>query len=429
MEQKYDSAEKRKYQSDWWDDVIDEFLEEVYEEEEKTLEEMQEAKRQESRKQKFNTLFNLFSFLLVIWILLAVVLYLFNRYFHINVHDEDGELSHEEQEYVDWFEDTRDTAYNWLDFIFSNFDIDYFTTTEETQLENIWNYDSLEEVNNEVNSIINSDMSYMEKKDEIEIFLQDSLSQMDETSSDIEYVRENLSTYGYLSRELDDLIADTHMQRALLSIESIKFFTAMNVFEKIDSFVDDFLEQVPWSERRVRSNIENFLNRWEQDIQRYLSYCYLNPFENSRCNRFWDFDNYYDGEINVSIFKELISAIDEELEFEEIPRLAITLNNMWIQDRSISFSVDINTFTEDHISLANRWIRSPHIHITNTLINTIRGSSFIVWKDVTFATLDVNDRTVRIQDREEEIRNSRFNFDVPIQKDVQREIFDFIYDG
>ena len=92
----------------------------------------------------------------------------------------------------------------------------------------------------------------------------------------------------------------------------------------------------------------------------------------------------------------------------------------------ISFNIDINTFKQDEVELAKKWILSPHVFILKNLVNNLKQSKFILGKWIVVKTLKTEPKTIEIWSTEFTINNSNKSFTVEIQKESEREIDDFI---
>jgi hypothetical protein len=216
-----------------------------------------------------------------------------------------------------------------------------------------------------------------------------------------------------------------------LSLEAIKFSSAISVFSYLDTFIESLSKAIETSKTSIQENTQNIIQRWEKDINLYITNCYLNPFEtNYECNVIWDFDKYYnitdDQLFNTDFFKELIHYTDNKLEQTELPSFSITFQAFDQNKDEITFNIDINTFKQDEIELAKKGILSPHIFIFNNLINNLKQSKFIVWESISTKSLKIETETISIGSTQFVVHNSNKTFTLPIQKEGEREIFDFV---
>jgi len=288
-----------------------------------------------------------------------------------------------------------------------------------------------------LNKIIDAeDLSYIHKKniiqEEIDGISNDILKNFQQLSS----LRQDITKYGLLSKEVYSLMEvqeeTVSIKQSLLSLEVIKFSSAMRVFSFLDTFLEWLSTAMPGlSPESVAENMQNMITRWEKDIYLYLNNCYLNPYErNYECDSISDFDKYYhvlepDVNFDKVFFKQLIKYIDLKLEQTEIPSFSIIFKKFNQSQKQISFSIDVNTFQQDEIALAEKNIINPHIFIVTQLLNLLKQSTFIIWETIDIRNLKVEPKLVSIWENQFTINNSQMSFNLPIQKNTQREIYDF----
>ena len=180
------------------------------------------------------------------------------------------------------------------------------------------------------------------------------------------------------------------IQRSLLSLEVVKFSSAIKVFSLMDTFLSSMVSDFGYQQSEIKKILNELIERGENDIQNYLNYCYNNPYEPVQCNIIWDFDKYYQlrekstGEkpFNTSFFKKLMEHIDKKLEYSNVPSFSITFNSFDGKSNSIAFTVEVNTLKEDEYVLLKQGIKSPHIFIVSELIQLLKQSTFIVGKAI-----------------------------------------------
>jgi hypothetical protein len=244
-----------------------------------------------------------------------------------------------------------------------------------------------------------------------------------------------VTKYGFFTEELKDLLKDQdtmwNIKRSLLSLENIKFSSAIQVFSYLDTFVDWLAKSLNITKEAVATWMDDVITRWEKDVMLYLNNCYLNPFEvDYDCNTVWDFDMYYainsQSGFDTSFFKRLVYYIDLKLEQTEIPSFSIMFNWFSSNSNQIAFSINVDTFKQDELSLIEKGISNPHIFIVKSLINFLKQSKFILWKDITTKNIKVQPRNITIWSNQFNVNHSSMNFSLPIQKDAEREIFDFV---
>ena len=224
------------------------------------------------------------------------------------------------------------------------------------------------------------------------------------------------------------------IQRSLLSLEVVKFSSAIKVFSLMDTFLSSMVSDFGYQQSEIKKILNELIERGENDIQNYLNYCYNNPYEPVQCNIIWDFDKYYQlrenstGEkpFNTSFFKKLMEHIDKKLEYSNVPSFSITFNSFDGKSNSIAFTVEVNTLKEDEYVLLKQGIKSPHIFIVSELIQLLKQSTFIVGKAIDAKDIRVTSKPITIWDSKYMVNNSVKTFTLPIQKNTEREIFDYV---
>jgi len=281
------------------------------------------------------------------------------------------------------------------------------------------------------------ELPYIQKKrliqNQIELVSTNILSEFQQLSQ----LRQNITQYGLISQEVYTLLQKQKqvvaIRKSLLSLEVVKFSSAMRVFSYLDTFLDGLVTAMPGMQSSQAGNLmQKLVTRGEKDIYTYLNNCYLNPFEwDYDCSRIWDFDNYYSVvepqvDIDTNFFKQLIKYIDIKLEQTEIPSFSIVFKKFDPTQKEISFVIDVNTFQKDEIALAEKNIINPHIFVVTELLNLLKQSKFIIWKSIDIRELRVEPQIIRIGDQQFSINNSSMNLTLPIQKTTEREIYDFV---
>lgn len=253
----------------------------------------------------------------------------------------------------------------------------------------------------------------------------------------LDEVKQDIGTYGYFPKEVQTFAAstflDNSLQKSLLAVEAIRFSTALTFFSNLDTFLQQFGSFVSLSPAQTAALLEQYKARGEKDIQNYLTTCYFNPYvsaENCAMPQGNDFLNHYafvdtTAKIDTKIFPALISYLDAKLESSDFPSLAIDIKSFDPTQNTISFDIDINTFKEDELQLLSKGILNPHIYLATKIINLLRESKFIVAEPINLSTLKVTKKKVRIGVQDFAVSNSTFDFILPLQKNAEREIYDF----
>ncbi len=281
-------------------------------------------------------------------------------------------------------------------------------------------------------------LHYIHKKNIIQNNIDELTQEIFKEFQNLNTVKQNVTKFGFLSKDIYDILdGKKQMQpikKSLLSLELIKFSSAMRVFSYLDTFLEWFATIVGGSPQDIGNHIQNLIARGENDIYVYLNNCYLNPFEwDYDCKVIGDFDTYYDliqndSSFDKAYFKKLIKYIDLKLEQTQIPSFSIVFRSFDPSKDTIRFSIDVNTFQKDEIALLKKNILNPHMFVLTQLLNLLKQSRFIVGESIDVKKLNIQDKIVQIWSQQFHIKNSQMSFSLPIQKFTQREIFDFIWD-
>ncbi len=289
-----------------------------------------------------------------------------------------------------------------------------------------------------LNNIVHDNtLSFIQKKDILQQSLNVFSTHFIADTQNITTLKENISKYGFFSQELYDMLSSqdysTSIQKYLLSLEIIKFSSAIQVFSYLDTFISSLANALGTWSNVVQTEMQSFANRGEKDILVYLNNCYLNPYEiDYDCNMVGDFDRYYSvisketPRPDTNFFKKMMYFIDTKLEQTDIPSFAITFKKYDPTQKSISFTVDVNTFKQDEVALIKKGIVSPHIFILSSLINLIKQSTFVVSENIDAKSIKIVPKVIKIGSSVFNVNNSTMNFVLPIQLWTQREISDYI---
>lgn len=279
-------------------------------------------------------------------------------------------------------------------------------------------------------------LSYIQKKDILQKALDNFSSIFIANNNNLTTLKEDISKYGFFSQEiyymLENQSYSTSIKKYLLSLEIIKFSSAIKVFSYLDTFVSSLANALNIPTSKVESNMQELADRGEKDILVYLNNCYLNPYEiDYECNLVDDFDRYYsliDKEKtppDTNFFKKMMYYVDTKLEQTDLPSFSITFKKYDPTQKQISFTVDVNTFKQDEIALIKKWIINPHIFILSNLLNLIKQSVFVVSENIDAKSIKITPKTIKIGTSVFNVNNSTMNFVLPIQKWSEREISDY----
>lgn len=367
------------------------------------------------------------------FIVSTAVLYLLftvNKFYVINWMDT--QLSEEDKAFVDSYKENKQSIL-WLVWMWEE---EIKTISFDEKQKDIW------AVKNDIKDYIwDKSISYINKKDEIGKIMINTTELIKKYKDSLDKVKRDISKYSFLPKEIDDSISDSEIQKSIISVESIKFFTALNVFSHLWASVKELAEFLGYAPDVVAHTLDFFVKRWEADTQRYLVSCYLNPYEmekwNDVCSYIDDFSNFYlfsnnKAKFDSLIFKRIMTYIEQKLEFSSLSRLSIVLNQLDPKSNTIWFSVEVNTLNEDEkdiIDMNLEWWSNQNLHIfiVTNIIKLLRESHFILWSDIKLNDVKINKRKVKVWDGEINVNNSTFTFNIPVQKSVEREIYDFVY--
>lgn len=223
------------------------------------------------------------------------------------------------------------------------------------------------------------------------------------------------------------------IQKAIVSVESIRFAVALKYFSLIDSFIGQLSSYASLPKETVSEKLKMFVERGEKDIYLYVSACYLNWYELwTSCSTIWDFFNYYkytDTSLSKDDLRLLLLTMDiieAKLENTDFPSLDVSVRNIDTQNNSITLNISINTFKEDEAKLTlSDWILNPHIYLITSIVNHLRESRYVLTSSINVNQLVVDKRKVKIWGQIVTVNTSNFDFSLPLQNEVQREIYDF----
>ncbi|HBB03616.1 TPA: hypothetical protein DCZ39_01765 [Patescibacteria group bacterium] len=275
--------------------------------------------------------------------------------------------------------------------------------------------------------MMDKNLSYIQKKDILQQALDSFSTIFINNNQNLTTLKEDISKYGFFSQELYDMLQSedysTSIKKYLLSLEIIKFSSAVKVFSYLDTFVSGLANTIDAPADQVQKEMQALADRGEKDIVIYLNNCYLNPYEiDYDCNLVGDFDRYYkliDKEKtppDTAFFKKMMYYVDTKLEQTDIPSFSITFKKYDPTQQEISFTVDVNTFKQDEIALIKKGIINPHIFILSSLLNLIKQSAFVVSENIDAKSIKITPKVIKIGTSVFNVNNSTMNFVLPIQK-------------
>lgn len=389
---------------------------EQQEEQEQIVFDMSTPIKKEVTKTSYWKKKSIVNFFIFIFVLAILWIFAYSAYFYGNLEDEENRNIIQ----------TKVIEYQWKIASYLEPYLD---------ISKVDNYESLA-TNYDINWILNNnDISYLDKKILLDILVKNYATELNNNYNELQNNKQALTKYAFLPTDIDlsDLSnydIDT-IENSLLSLESIKFGSAISVFRYLDTFLSSLSSSIRISKDQVQENIWDILSRWEKDINLYIQKCYLNPYElDYDCNKIWDFDRYYNSieketNIDTNFFKKLMYYVDIKLEQNQLPSFLILFQDFDSNNDSITFDVAINTLPKDELELSKQWIVDPHVFILTQLINTLKQSRFIVWDYIKVDSLDVASKVIKIWITEFVVNSSEKSFTVPVKKDVEIEIYDF----
>lgn len=356
----------------------------------------------------------------LLWLLAIALFYSFSAYIK-----EASKVTPnpDKQEFIDWYKEKYKTVRSWV------WKDNLYTSPI------VWSPDESIKVNEIINA---SDIDYIDKKDLLSKYASDLVRSAEDKATKAENLKQDIAKQWFLPEELEILLSEDQaidtIQRSLNALEVIKFSTATKVFSYMNTALATISEMIKVSWASVENLHKLFVqlsSRWEKDISSYVYMCYLNPFEvNANCDTIWDLDLYYkiakDNSIDIRLFKNSMSAISQLLEKEDTSLFSITFNWFNAEDKSIQFNIEVFTNQEDERTLIAQWKRNPNIFILTNIINLLKQSSFIIWADINIKEINVDTKSIDQWNLLRTVNYSTMDFTVPIQKNTEREIFDYI---
>ena len=369
---------------------------------------------------QYRKLFLISFFIILITGLASVILRLYSRYVYFASQAVPDTTY---QTYINIYK-------NWQNFIDQTLNISSYQQYTSLSITGSGEASNVDRVINDKR------LSYIQKKDILQKALNSFASIFINNNQNLTTIKEDISKYGFFSQELYDMLQNqdytTSIKQYLLSLEVIKFSSAIKVFGYLDTFVSSLANTLTLPAPQVEAKMQTLSDRGEKDILAYLNNCYLNPYEvDYDCNLVGDFDRYYtliDKEtppFDTNFFKKMMYAVDTKLEQTDIPSFSITFKKYDPTQQKISFTVDINTFKQDEIALIKKWIINPHIFIFSSLLNLIKQSVFVVSENIDAKSIKITPKVIKIGTSVFNVNNSTMDFVLPIQKSSQREITDY----
>lgn len=360
-----------------------------------------------------------FIITIIAWVA-ALLLSLYNRYLSVA---SQAIISSGQQAYVERYQDVQ----NFLKTTLGIADYQKYTALGLT-----WT-----DAENNITTILQaSQLNYLEKKNILQAALNQFMPVFVTNETSLESIKQEISKYGFFPQELFTLLQNeeniTSIKDSLLSLELIKFSSAIKVFSYLDTFVSTVSTLLNLPVQTVQTKLDALNQRGEKDIALYLNNCYLNPYEvDYDCNLVGDFDRYYtlvakdQSSFDRWFFKKIMAYVDAKLEQTELPSFSITFQKFDPTKKQISFKVEVNTFQQDEAALTRKGIINPHIFIVTNLLNLIKQSLFVISENIDAKQLKIIPKVIKIWSTIFTVNNSTMNFVLPVQETTQREITDY----
>lgn len=299
--------------------------------------------------------------------------------------------------------------------------------------------DLINSINNEnINSIINSAIPFIFKKDILEEAVTKVVWTILVKNQELQNINKDINKYWFIHPDIMSILDEKKEQIPIMislhTLETIKFWTALKIFSMLDTFLQQASQTLNTSKDTLSEIMTSYTQRWEKDIAKYLSVCYLNPYEQMpNCNVINDFNNYFvyedkQAKVDTKLFSNIFSLIDSKLEKSDIASLQIDFNRFDPNQKNIGFRVTVNTLAEDDIAFMARGIINPHIFIISTLVTLLKQSFFVIGDSINIDKLNIKQQTITIWNIQIPVNTSFMTFDLPLQNPSEREIFDF-YDN
>ena len=286
-----------------------------------------------------------------------------------------------------------------------------------------------------IDAITASSIPYIFKKEIMNWIVNTLLNWLLTKETKIADTNKEISEYGFIHPDVMNLIDGQKDQVPIMvslhTIETIKFGTAFKIFSLLDTFLQQAVQTLRSDKETIVTTLQDYAEHGEADIANYLSMCYLNPYEKlPDCDQIGDFDNYlkYEKKEDSShglLFKKLIALTDNKLENSTIPSLQIVFNNFNPSNQNVWFTVTINTLLEDEAAFIARWILNPHIYIISTLVSLLKQSLFVIGDSINVDQVTIKEQTINIGNIQIPVNSATMSFDLPLQNDAEREIFDY----
>lgn len=131
-------------------------------------------------------------------------------------------------------------------------------------------------------------INYPQKKDLLQTATADFGQKTVGLKQEIKDLTDQLNKDGFFPEELVSILKENNsvssIQRSLLSLEIVKFSSAMKVFSLMEVFLTSLSSELAMPKTEIKQRFADLLLRGENDVKNYLNYCYNNPYEPANCS-------------------------------------------------------------------------------------------------------------------------------------------------
>lgn len=285
------------------------------------------------------------------------------------------------------------------------------------------------------NIIQSRKLNYLHKKDILEKNTKSLTETTLQNAQKLDSIKKEIIKYGFIPQQLYDIIETKQwtngIKKRISLIENIKFITAFKAFSYMESFIKWFANSSNKDPILIEWQLKKMMVDAEKDIVVYTNTCFLNPYEiTNNCSTIEDFDNYYkiietQREVDTDFIKQLANYVENKLQETDVPTFSINFLKFNPKEDKVEFTIDLNTNSQDEISLNKQWILNPHVFIVTNLINLLKQSLLVIWEWIKADQIKTSPKIIRVGSTVFTVNNSSIKLSLPIQKGSQREISDF----
>ena len=311
--------------------------------------------------------------------------------------------------------------------------------------------------------IVDSNQFLYEKKEQLDWKLQNLLDWAKKIDWEIDLQSQEYISNWYYPKQLSDNVRDWEIQKPIITIESIKLSTALQFYGLLNDFKDEYASRLGLSKQVSDAYLNYYKSISDTDILKYVQMCYMNPYiwdNDWTCKNEQDFVSYFitrhkenmariklssdwrdislidinDSSSVSSISKNFVVLMElliQKLDKEKLPALVITFNNFDPITSTIKFSIEINSFDSTYEQLRGNGVNvtSPHEFMVTNLINLIRQSRLIKSENIKIQNQTIQTTNVKEWSLIYKKYTSKYDFELPVQKSVEREVSDFDFNN